>query len=267
MSEETKEVQAEQLQNSGSQTTTQTEQQDPFEAKAMEMGWRPQEEWEGDPEDFVDAKEYVRRQPLFDKISSLNKQLKKLEQGMEAFKVHHKRVKDSEFQRAYDALKLAKRQALRDGETDQVLALEDKLEEIQAQHKEFEESLPETPKTAEAHPAFVAWRQQNAWYQKDRAMTAFADKLGVELHQQGLSPDEVLQQITKEIRTEFKHKFTNPKRDTPSPVEGGSRKATKSSEDSFSMPEDDKRIMDKLIRSGAMTKEEYIKEYKRVQGL
>lgn len=267
MTEEIKDVQKEQLENSGTQTTTQTEQQDPFETKALEMGWRPQEEWEGDPEDFVDAKEYVRRQPLFDKISGLNKHVKKLEQALEAFKVHHSRVKETEYNRALDQLKLARRQALRDGETDQALALEDKMDEIQAQKKEFEESLPSTPQNAEAHPTFVAWRQQNTWYQKDRAMTAFADKLGVELHQQGLSPDEVLSQITKEIRTEFKHKFTNPKRDAPSAVEGSSRKTTKSSEDSFSMPEADRRVMEKLIRAGAMTKEEYIKEYKRVQGL
>ena len=266
MSENT-EVVTEEVKPSGVVNESQPEQQDPFEQKALDMGWRPQEEWDGAPEDFVDAKEYVRRQPLFEKISSLNKQLKKLEQGMEAFKVHHKRVKETEFQRAYDALRVAKREALRTGETDQVLAIEDKLDEIKAQHKEFEESLPQTPQTQEAHPAFVAWRAQNSWYQKDRAMTAFADNLGVELHQQGLSPDEVLREISKEIRQEFKHKFTNPKREAPSSVESGSRKAAKSSDDSYSMPEEDRRIMDKLVRSGAMTKEEYIKEYKRVQGL
>lgn len=267
MSEETKEVQTEQLENSGAQNTTPTEQQDPFEVKALEMGWRPQEEWEGAPEDFVDAKEYVRRQPLFDKISGLNKHVKKLEQALEAFKLHHSRVKETEYNRALDQLKLARRQALRDGETDQALALEDKMDEIQAQKKEFEESLPQTPQQAEAHPAFVAWRQNNSWYQQDPVMTAFADELGVMLHNKGHTPEQVMQTVTKEVREKFAYKFKNPKREAPSSVESGSRKVAKSSEDSFSLPDEDRRIMDKLVRAGAMTKEEYIKEYKRVQGL
>lgn len=45
----------------------------PYEAKALEMGWRPKEEWDGPEEDFIDAKEYVRRKSLFEKIEHQNK--------------------------------------------------------------------------------------------------------------------------------------------------------------------------------------------------
>lgn len=97
-------------------------------------------------------------------------------------------------------------------------------------------------------------------------MTAFADSLGVELHKQGLSPDEVLRRVTREVKEEFKHKFTNPKRDGPSAVEGGARKGGRSSgDDASGMSEDDVRVMNKIIRSGAMTKEEYLKEYRSLK--
>ena len=42
----------------------------PIEQKAIQMGWRPKEQFEGDEEEFIDAKEFVRRQPLFDRIEN-----------------------------------------------------------------------------------------------------------------------------------------------------------------------------------------------------
>jgi hypothetical protein len=236
---------------------------DPYVQKATEMGWRPQEEWEGDPEDFIDAKEYVRRKPLFEKIEHQSKKIKQVEQALEAFKIHHSKVKETEYNRALKQLTDAKRQALRDGETDQALLLEDKIDEIREQKAEFDQSVQQAQPTERLNPAFVEWKENNSWYQKDRAMTAFADKLGVELAQEGYSPDEVLRRVSREVKDEFKHKFTNPKRDGPSAVEGGSRKSLKtSSDDTADMPEEDVRMMNKIVRSGIMTKEQYIKEYK-----
>lgn len=251
----------------------QTEQQqtDPYVEKALELGWRPQEEWDGAPEEFIDAKEFVRRQPLFDKISGLSKHVKQLEGALEAFKIHHTRVKETEYNRALEQLKKARRQAIADGEAEQALQIEDKIDEIETQKEEFEQEFQKQtkPATASPDPAFTKWVSENNWYQKDKAMTAFADKLGVELHQQGYTNEEVLKMVTKEVRSEFKHKFTNPKRETPSAVEAGGRKVVKTTSDldTSGMSDQDIQIMNKLVRSGAMTKEEYIKEYKRVQGL
>ena len=114
---------------------------DPFEAKAAELGWRPKEEWEGAEEDFIDAKEFVRRKPLFEKIESQNKAIKQLSQAFDALKTHHTRVKEAEYQRALKSLKDAKRQALADGETDRALAYEDKIDEVEQQKAEFDEDV------------------------------------------------------------------------------------------------------------------------------
>lgn len=243
---------------------------DPYIDKALELGWRPQEDWDGAPEEFIDAKEFVRRQPLFDKISGLSRQVKQLDEALKAFKVHHNKVKETEYNRAFEQIKQAHRRALAEGETEQALALADKMDEIATQKEEFEQEAQQQFKNAPQapDPTFTKWVSENNWYQKDRAMTAYADKLGVELHQQGYPNDEVLRMVTKEVRTEFKHKFTNPKREQPSAVEAGGRKPDKSGSklDTSGMPEQDVQIMNKLIRSGVMTKEEYLAEYKQVQG-
>lgn len=243
-------------------------QTDPFVEKAMEMGWRPQEEWEGAPEDFIEAKEFVRRQPLFDKISGLSKTVKHLEQALDAFKVHHSRVKESEYSRALEQLKKERRTAIAEGEREMALQIEDKIEEIEGQKQEFEEELRKQPPVSRSpDPAFTTWMQANQWYQKDRAMTAFADQFGIELKQSGMSNEDILIEVSKEVRKEFKHKFTNPKRETPSAVEAGGRKVAKATNenDTSNMTEQDIQIMNRIVRSGAMTKDEYLKEYKSLQ--
>jgi len=247
--------------------TTPEVKSDPLTERALEMGWRPETEWDGAPEDFIEAKEFVRRKPLFEKIEHQSKELKQLRQAFDAFKTHHTKVKETEYNRALKQLKDARRQALSEGETDRAMVLEDKIDEIQEQKQEFDQSAQTAQVQTDnsPRPEFVRWTSENNWYGKDRAMTSYADRLGVELAGQGMHPEEVLREITREMKKEFAHKFTNPKRDAPGAVEGGSRRAN-ISEPAFSLSEDETRIMNRMVRAGAMSKEDYIKELKKVRG-
>jgi hypothetical protein len=50
----------------------------PDEQRAMEHGWRPKEEWEGDPEDWVSAREFNRRGELFARIAKYGNENKEM---------------------------------------------------------------------------------------------------------------------------------------------------------------------------------------------
>lgn len=248
-------------------TAPEQKEVDVFTERAMELGWRPQEEWTGNPEDFIDAKEFVRRQPLFEKIEHQSKELRQLRQAFDAFKTHHSKVKEVEYNRALAALKAEKRRALSEGETERALVIEDKIDEIQEQKTQFEHdaaSIPSGP-VDNPHPDFVRWTQENGWYNKDRAMTAFADRLGVELHAQGLNPAVVLEQVTREIRKEFPHKFTNPKRERPGAVESGSRRSN-SAEPEVQLSDAERQIMNRILAAGGLTKEQYLADLKKIRG-
>jgi hypothetical protein len=250
-----------------SDTQEQKTEVDPFVERATELGWRPEEEWSGAPEDFIDAKEFVRRQPLFEKIEHQSKEIRAMKQAFDAFKQHHSKVKEAEYNRALAALKAEKRRALSDGETDRALVIEDKIDEITEQKDQFEQDVAATnvAEPATQRPEFVRWTSENTWYGKDRAMTAFADRLGVDLAGQGYSPDEILQRVTREVRDEFRHKLTNPKRDRAGAVEASTR-STKSPQAEFQMSDDERRVMNKFISTGVMTKEQYIEELKKIRG-
>lgn len=240
---------------------------DPFEQKALDMGWRPKEQWEGPEEDFIDAKEFVRRQPLFEKIEHQSKALKQLEKAFDALKTHHTKVKESEYQRALKTLKEARKEALREGETERALAYEEKIEEVEQQKAEFDQEAQqvEIPREPEAHPEFVAWKQQNSWYNRDSELKEFADTYGMTLARKGMEPKAVLKAVAEKVKQAFPEKFHNPNRDKPGAVEAPSRNAPKS--DSFEMTEDETRIMKTIVRSGVMTEAEYKKQLKQVKGL
>lgn len=247
--------------------TKPAEKVDPYVQKALEMGWRPQEEWDGDEADFIDAKEFVRRQPLFEKIEHQHKAIKELQKAFDALKTHHTKVKESEYQRALKSLKDARKEALREGETERALAYEERIEDIEQQKSEFEQEARkiDTPTEQTAHPEFVAWRNQNRWYDKDEELRDFADSYGITLAKKGKPPAEVLDAVAKQVRKVFPEKFTNPNRDKPGAVESPSRKG--SSQDTFQMTEDERRIMKTIVRAGGITEAEYLKELKRVKGL
>lgn len=236
----------------------------PVEQRAMEMGWRPKEEWDGDDDDFVDAKEFINRQPLFDKIEHQSKELRQLRQAFDAFKTHHSKVKEAEYKRAMAALKAERRRALQEGETEHALMLEDKIEEISSEKEEFDNSQKSVEQPT-VRPEFVEWSSKNKWYGTDVAMSAFADRLGIELHQKGYQPAEVLDMITKEVKREFKHKFENQRRAGAPSVESGSRQVVANEAD-FKMTDDERRIMNKIVAMGGITKEQYISELKKTRG-
>ena len=219
----------------------------------------------GAPEDFIDAKEFVRRQPLFEKIEHQSKSIKALKDAFEAFKQHHSKVKEAEYNRALATLKAEKRRALSEGETERALVIEDKMEEIQGQKEQFEQEAAsvQVDEPATARPEFVRWTQENRWYNTKRAMTAFADRLGIELRNQGLSPAEILSEVSREVRKEFPHEFKNPARERAGSVEGGSR-VQSNVEPEFRMSEEERKIMNKMIAVGGITKEQYIAELKRM---
>jgi len=258
---------ADEIENTGEQETAPEVKVDPFEAKALELGWRPKEDWEGPEEEFIDAKEFVRRKPLFEKIEHQSKSIKQLTQAFEALKTHHTKVKESEYQRALKSLKDARRTAMAEGESERALAYEEKIEEVEAQKAEFdaEADKVQIPQEPTEHPTFVAWREKNSWYGRDEDLTAFADGLGPRLARNGLSPQEVLQEITKRAIAQFPTKFRNPNRDRESGVEAPSRKTPAA--DTFSMSQEERDVMKKFVKSGVMTEAQYIKELKQLKGL
>lgn len=242
----------------------------PIEQRAMEMGWRPKEEFQGDEDDFIDAKEFVRRKPLFEKIETQSKQIKAVSKALEALKVHYTRVEEAAVQKAIDTMKLQRKAALSEGDGDQFELLDDEIKKAEGQLAQIEQ-VKKQPLVEEevVHPEWQQFTSRNPWYNTTGYMKAYADQVGAELAQKGLAPAEVLKQVEQAVRKEFPQKFTNPNKESAPDVDS-SRKNTTSSrraEDESWLSEQDRKVMNDLVRQKVMTKEKYLADLKALKGI
>jgi len=235
-----------------------------IETKALEMGWRPRDQFSGSDDEFVDAKEFVSRQPLFDKISQSTREVKELRKQVQALQQHYTAVHETAYKKALTDLKVQRRQALSDGDGERFDQLDDEIKSVEKQVEQLKEEQPRQP---EIHPEFSQWVSANSWYEKVGYMRKFADDLGPQLKAEypDLPPKAILQKVQDAVRKEFPSKFQNPNRESaPNVADGSSQRRV--SKSSFELTEQERTIMNTLVRSG-VSKEKYIADLKAIKGI
>ena len=240
------------------------------ETKAVEQGWKPKEEWVadgGDPDEWRSAKEFVDRGDLLKQIHNQNRKFKQIESSFTALKQHHGAVYEKAYKDAVAALKSARRAAMVDGDIERVEMIEDKIEETQAEFNENKAKLEAEQASNKPNPQFVEWVDQNTWYEENEDLREFADVLGVAYARKhpGISPDKVLKHVETEVKKKFPEE-TGTRKAAPNPVsrvdKSSGRKAAGGTQ--YQLTETETEIMKNFVRTGVMTKEQYIAELKKV---
>ena len=240
----------------------------PVETKAADQGWKPKEEWVaegGDPDEWRSAREFVDRGELLKQIHNQNRKLKQIEQGHDALKQHHSTVYEKAYKDAVASLKAQRRAAMIDGDLDAVDIIEEQIEETKAEYQSEQAKIKQQP--VRPDPQFVAWVDRNTWYETNEDLREFADFKGISYAKKhpGIEPAAVLKHVEEEVKKKFPEEF-GVRRAAPSPVAGVDKTSRKGAADSFELTEIEESIMKNLVRSKTMTKEEYIKELKKVRG-
>jgi len=239
----------------------------PIEQRALEMGWRPKEEFDGEEADFIPAEEFVRRKPLFDRIESQSKQIKSVHKALEALKSHFSTVREAEYTRALKALKSERRDALSSGDAEKFEQLDDEIKQVEQEAEKLKDvDIAPVEQDRQIHPEFSAWMTKNPWYSNTGYMKAFADDYGTKLAAQGMSSGEVLKAVEAAVKKEFPHKFKNPNKEAAPHAEAPSSSAKKGG-DTFELSEQERKIMNTLVGQGVLTKEQYIKQLKDAKGV
>ena len=233
-----------------------------IEQRAATQGWRPKDEWDGDPEAWRPAKEFLDRGELFKKIDDQNRTIKEFKRTLDEFAKHHAKVRETEFKRALDELRLAKREALREQDADAVIEIDERIEAVRDAQRAAPAEEVKVPEVPEVNPVFVAWTERNSWYNTSEPMRAYADRVGLKLGNSGMSPAEILAEVERQVKKEFAHKFENPRRGQAAAVEGGNNKQG-GKKDSFQLTTEQRQMMNRFVRAGIITEEQYIKDLKQ----
>ena len=238
----------------------------PYEDVARNQGWKSKEEYEGDPNKWRPAKEFVERGELFSKIDSIGRELKETRKAMKMLQEHHSQVKQVEYKKALAELKALQKKHLEDGNSDGYLETSEILTDLQAEQK-AREIVTQTA-TPTVDPRFTAWVNENKWYNTDQDMRDHADIIGQRYAAQhpNEDPEDVLKVVEKMVRQRFPQKFSNPNRMKPGAVSSSNTSSIKTVAN-FEMSEDEKRVMNTFVRTGVMSKEDYIAQLKLIRGV
>lgn len=251
------------------ENTEQVEQQEqttapeytPIQLKAIDQGWIPKEEFDGDDSEFIDAAEFVRRGELFKKIETQNREVKQLRQALDALKTHQGKIEEAAYNRALKQLQEQRKTAFIEGEHEKAFAIEEQIANIQAEKQQVQQNQVDTQPNEEYAERFREWVDENSWYETNQVMRKTADTLGLEYHNQGYSPNEVLKKVSEDIKREFSHKFKSPATNRPNAVEASSRNSTPAKA-VVNLSSDERKIMNRIVASGIMTEAEYMKQLK-----
>src|SRR3990167_4897006 len=82
------------------------------EQAAVTNGWVPKDQWEGDPDEWVPARQFIKNGELFGRINSYKNKIINLEKTVGELVKHNDRVYDVGFQDAFAALKKERHSAL-----------------------------------------------------------------------------------------------------------------------------------------------------------
>lgn len=233
---------------------------DEVEVKAKEMGWTSKEEFNGDPETFVEAKEFVERAPLYKALHQANRKIKKMQETLETFRDHYTKVEVAAKEKAIKELQDQLEVASEERDIKKALQIKDKIAAVQTSSSSAE--IKNTD--------FESWLEDNKWYNDDSTLKTFATGIGFGLSQEhpDWSPAKVYQEVSKITKESFPDKFGVKK--VASKVATNSKstngEGSKRTPSVRQLPEEARINYNRLVKSdrnthGILTPEEFFKDY------
>lgn len=232
-----------------------------IEEVAALQGWNP----DYDGPDKIDAAEYVRRKPLFDKIKAQSRELKEIKKVVDGMANSYKAMSEAQYRKGIaDAEKRMKA-------AETALDVE-AYKEAAADKRAFEEQAKSVSNVEP--PEVTAFCERNPWFDSNPAMRT--DALEYSAKFEKLNPQssikDRLDYVEKKIRRDYPEHFEDKeKKHAPAPraasVEGASAPGAVDDLAKFkaSMTGEEKRIMRMFVKEGGLTEAEYLKDYMAVR--
>ena len=187
--------------------------------RAQQKGWKPLEQYTGDPADWVDAAEFLGRQKLYDKLHDSRRQITKMERDIASMAKHFTDMEEASYQRALKDLRTEQAIAVDNQDTAAVVKVTDEIADLkakQASKVQQQQAQPQAHLTEE----FQQWKQDNSWFESDTEMTQDAISIGIgyAAANQGKTQEEILKHVSDRVKKIYPEKFqkkAQPKRGAP----------------------------------------------------
>jgi hypothetical protein len=240
-----------------------------YETEARKDGWVPLDEWKGDPEQHKSAEQFVEDGEKItgilkskltrteQKVEDLGKRVDELLATNKQFGEFTKKAQErekKEKESLISELEGLRKKAVDEGDGEAFTNADRQLTELRA------EPEPQEP----ISPAGMQWLEDNDWYQKDDAMSAYADRISDRLREQGYvdQSEAFFNELTTRVKDRFSDEFENKNRSRPNGVESGHEAGTSKSKTWDSLPAGAKREFESFARDiPGYTKQQYLADY------
>ena len=224
-------------------------------AIAKEKGWRDRDSYEGNPETWVEAEEFVKRTPLLETIKFQKRKLKELEKTVEGMAKHYQVTIQQAKEKTIAELTEQRREAIKDGEIAFVEEIDKRISDVRAMEE------PVVPQAA-LPPEIEDFIAKNEWFNKNQDMADFTITHNKQLLSKGIDLKTALAKTLDAVKRAYPEEFVNKRRENPSPVEG-SQTPNDGANKKYSMnrlnPEQ-KLVYEQLVKKhGQLTHDQYFK--------
>jgi hypothetical protein len=246
------------------------------EQRALRMGWRPKEEFKGDPEKWIDADSFVgrteRELPIaLGTIRNLERRLIETESVIKDFAKYYEAKEQRAYERAIKDLQKQQREAVEVGDTAKFDSVQAEINQVLKEAKEHATASAKRDQQARPSADFEAWRGRNPWYGSDLDMTRIADEISrsvVAAYPELANGPEIFAKYDEALKLRFGDKINggNQRRKDPPTVGSGSDDARggqsgKGGKTYASLPADAKKACDQFVKAGLLTREQYLQDY------
>lgn len=212
----------ENVDNLENETSTESQESNYSEVEkaAMVRGWKPKEQFYGEEDTFVSAKEFLDRGNLYERISQQNHIIKKLERKLDEVANLNSKQIESQIQDKASYYVQLRREAIRNGDVEEVERIENEYQKLYSQPQNHY-SYQKTP----IDPYVEEFQHRNAnWYNSDTEenlrMMSFANVRDAKLAE--LYPDWDVQrrhrEVEEAVKRAYPNRFTNVYRNMPTTV-------------------------------------------------
>lgn len=238
------------------------------ETRAVSLGWKPKEEWQGNPDDWVPAKWWLKYGDVEQRLLSAEQEAKHKEKVLGSMKNHYVRVKEDAIAEIRDTIKRAKKEAMKNEDFARVAELDLEQEVLETNVKQkFAQADEDAKKDVAAQPGpppeFYEWNRRNSWYTLGSTdeLSSEADSLAIAYMQKNpnASYKEMLTTVEGKIKKLFPDKFKGEEPPIMAVDDGGGEhgsKGTKGGTKSPKLSDVEKEVAKRF----GMTEAEYAKE-------
>lgn len=237
-----------------------------YESEARSQGWRPQEEWKGDPDKWKSAERFVKdgenilplvqskKRALEEQVAELAGRVEQLTDSNRQFQEFSHKALEKEKRdrkRAEQELRDIRKKAIAEGDGETFEEVDRQIAELQSQDQ---------PST-QPPPGANEFLRDNPWYGKDSEMSTYADALGPRLNGEGYYERAYFDELAKRVKQAFPHKFDKPK--APSVEADGTKEPSGKKGRSFDdLPREAQKMCERFVKDiPGYTKDQYLETY------